>query len=58
VPERHAEQCLDHVIGGVQGIYDRHKYLDEMRRAYEALARQIETIVNPPPGNVVTFQKA
>jgi integrase len=58
VPERHAEQCLGHVIGGVQGIYDRHRYLDEMRRAYEALARQIETIVNPPTGNVVAFQKA
>jgi integrase len=57
VPERHAEQCLGHVIGGVQGIYDRHKYLTEMLAAYEALARQIETIVDPPPGNVV-FLKA
>jgi integrase len=58
VPERHAEQCLGHVIGGVQGIYDRHRYLDEMRMAYEALARQIETIISPPAGNVVAFQKA
>jgi integrase len=56
VPERHAEQCLGHVITGVQGIYDRHKYLDEMRKAYELLARQIEVIVNPPTGNVVAFQ--
>jgi integrase len=48
VPERHAEQCLGHIIGGVQGIYDRHKYLDEMRGAYKALAALIQRIVNPP----------
>jgi integrase len=57
VPERHAEQCLGHVITGVQGIYDRHRYIDEMRIAYEKLAAMIETIVNPPTGNVV-FLKA
>jgi hypothetical protein len=57
VPERHAEQCLGHVIGGVMGVYDRHKYLDEMRKAYEKLVRQIETIVNPPADNVVAFSK-
>ena len=56
VPERHAEACLGHVVPGVAGIYDRHKYLDEMRRAYELLASQIETIVNPPTGNVVAFR--
>jgi integrase len=55
VPERHAEQCLGHVITGVQGIYDRHKYIKEMLAAYEALARQIEVIVNPPTGNVVAL---
>jgi integrase len=56
VPERHAEQCLGHVIGGIQGIYDRHRYHDEMLAAYEKLAAMIETIVNPPVGNVVAFQ--
>ena len=58
VPERHAEQCLGHVIGGVQGIYDRHKYLDEMRMAYEKLAALIERIVTPTGDNVVAFGKA
>jgi integrase len=56
VPERHAEQCLGHVIGGVQGIYDRHRYIDEMRIAYEKLAVQIEMIVNPPTDNVVPLR--
>jgi integrase-like protein/Arm domain-containing DNA-binding protein len=50
----HAERCLGHVIGGIRGVYDRHRYHDEMLRAYEALAAQIERIVNPTP-NVVAM---
>jgi integrase len=42
-----AERCLGHVIGGVRGVYDRHKYLDEMRHAFEALSSQIDRIVDP-----------
>jgi integrase len=26
-----AERCMGHVIQGVRGVYDRHKYVDEMR---------------------------
>jgi integrase len=48
----HAERCLGHVIGGVRGTYDRH---DEKRLAYEALAAQIDRIVNPVP-NVVPMR--
>jgi integrase len=59
VRPHHAERCLGHIIRGVEGVYDRHRYLDEMLAAYEALARQIETIVNPPTtDNVVVFGKA
>jgi hypothetical protein len=47
VPSDHAERCLGHVISGVKGVYDRHKYQIEMLRAYEALAGLIERIVNP-----------
>jgi integrase len=47
VSSDHAERCLGHIIPGVRGTYDRHKYLEEMRRAFEALASQIERIVNP-----------
>jgi integrase len=42
-----AERCLGHVIGGVRGIYDRHEYFEEKKRAFEALAAQIDRIVNP-----------
>ena len=48
-----AERCLGHVIGGVRSVYDRHEYYDEKARAFEALAAQIERIVNPPGANVV-----
>ena len=47
VPSDHAERCLGHVIGGVRGVYDRHRYLEEMALAYEKLASQIERIVHP-----------
>ena len=50
-----AERCLGHVIGGVRGIYDRHEYFEEKKRAFELLARQIERIVNPQ-ANVVPMR--
>jgi integrase len=55
VPTDHAERCLGHVIGGVRGVYDRHEYLEEKRLAFEALAAQIERIVNPQ-ANVVAIR--
>jgi len=42
-----AERCLGHVIGGVRGTYDRHGFEQEKRAAFEALAAQIDRIVNP-----------
>jgi integrase len=50
-----AERCLGHVMGGVRGIYDRHEYLEEKKRAFELLAGQIERIVNPQ-ANVVPMR--
>jgi integrase len=52
VSDNHSERCLGHVIGGVKGVYDRHKYIAEMKVAYEALATLIENITNPQ-ANVV-----
>jgi integrase len=42
-----AERCLGHVIGGVRGVYDRHRYVREMRDAFEALAGVIDGIIHP-----------
>ena len=54
----HAERCLGHVIGGVRGVYDRHEFYDEKKRAFELLAQQIAAIVDPPPANVLPFPQA
>jgi hypothetical protein len=53
----HAERCLGHVIGGIRGVYDRHQYCDEKLHAFEALAAQIERIVDPQP-NVTALQRS
>jgi integrase len=52
----HAERCLGHVIGGVRETYDRHEYHIEKLQAFEALAAQIERIINPPSGDVVPLR--
>ena len=56
-----AERVLGHVIGGVEGVYDRHDYDAERENALVALANLIETIVNPPPeregSNVVSIAR-
>jgi integrase len=54
VQSEHAERCLGHVISGVEGTYNRHDYLNEMRIAYEKLVVLIQQIVNPQP-NVVAM---
>src|ERR1700730_10020081 len=45
----HAERALGHVIGGVRGTYDRHRFEAEKLGAFEALAAQVQRIVEPQP---------
>lgn len=47
VPSDHAERALGHVIGGVRGVYDRHEFHVEKKKAFAALAAQIERIIHP-----------
>lgn len=37
-----AERCLNHKIRGIEGIYNRHDYFDERRRALELWAEFLE----------------
>jgi integrase len=53
----HAEVCLGHSRGDIIERYDQHEYLDEMRHAFEALARLVETIVNPPEGDIIPMRR-
>ena len=50
-----AERTLGHVVKGVEGVYDRHDYTPERADTLERLAHLIETIINPPDGNVVSI---
>jgi integrase len=54
----HAERCMGHVIGGVRETYDRYEYLEEKRAAFEALARLVALILDPPAGNVIQLAAA
>jgi integrase len=53
----HAERALGHVIGGVRGTYDRHRFETEKLGAFEALAAQVQRIVDPQP-NVTPLKRA
>ena len=52
-----SERVLGHVIAGVEGVYDRHSYLEEKREALEKLAVMVERILNPALANVVPFDE-
>jgi integrase len=53
VLSEHAERVLGHVLGGVEGIYNRHSYAAEKADALRKLAALIERIVNPPAADNV-----
>ena len=56
VPTDHAERCLDHLIPGVRGVYDRHEYHAEKQQAFEALAALIDRIVTGAQAGVVQLR--
>jgi integrase len=51
-----AERCLGHALPTIRATYDRHRYLDEMAHAFEALAALIERIVDPTD-TVLAFRR-
>lgn len=53
-----AERTLGHVIQGVEGVYDRHGYLEEKGEALAALAALVERILQGEAGNVVQLAVA
>jgi integrase len=56
IPSEHAERVLGHVVGGVEGVYDRHHYDPQKEAALAKLAAFIGRIVDPPKGdNVVAL---
>jgi integrase len=55
IPGEVCERMLGHVLPGVQNIYNKHRYIEEMERGYEALANLVARIVNPQD-NVVALK--
>ena len=43
-PDHVAERCLNHKLKGVEGIYNRHDYLDERREALTKLALIVSSL--------------
>ena len=53
-----AERCLNHRIKGVEGIYNRHQYLNERREALAMLGNLMETLERGEDYNVQPLRKA
>jgi integrase len=51
-----AERVLGHAPPGIVATYDRHDYIDEKRRALEALGTLVDRIINPPKDVIVLAQ--
>jgi len=53
-----AERCIGHKVGSaISQIYNQHRYVEEMRHAFEALESLIDTIINPRPAKVVSLPR-
>jgi hypothetical protein len=57
VPQEIAELCLHHLPGHLVRRYDKYRYLDEKREAFEKLEREVDLILNPPEAAVVPFRR-
>lgn len=53
-----AERCLNHTIKGVEGIYNRHDYFDERRKALAVWADLLQTLERGEQPKVVPLRVA
>ncbi|WP_436434890.1 hypothetical protein, partial [Enterococcus faecium] len=52
-----SERVLGHQIIGVEGVYDRHDYIEQRAHALKKLAALVARIINPPANNVVRIER-
>jgi len=58
IPSDIGERVMGHVIGGVRGVYDRHSFNDEKRRALTAWEGYLSRVIGRTGGdNVLTLRK-
>ena len=53
-----AERCLNHSLGGLVAVYDKHDYLTERRKALELWSAKIAALQKGEAFNVVPFKRA
>ncbi len=53
-----AELVINHVKGGVEGVYDRHKYEREIKAALALWAEHVLAVVDGSASNVVAMMRA
>ncbi len=58
VPRDIAEKIMGHILRGVEGTYDRHRYREEKAAALAKLAGLIALILDPASDNVVPLGAA
>jgi integrase len=58
IGEEVREAVLAHVRPGIKKVYDKYQYLDEKREALVLWNARLRSIVEPPPTNVVSLEKA
>ncbi|MCX7099629.1 MAG: tyrosine-type recombinase/integrase [Methylococcales bacterium] len=57
IPSHIAERCLNHKIKGIEGVYNRHDYLDERREALKLWANLLESCETGQEWNVTPIRK-
>ena len=57
VPSEIAERVVNHVIPGVEGVYNRHDYAAEKRKALQSLATLLQRIVRQD-SKIIPIRKA
>jgi integrase len=48
-----AERCLNHVKGGIEAVYDKYRYLPEMKTALAMWADHVEAVFNGTESKIV-----
>ena len=56
VPPHVAELCINHVKGGVQAIYDKHRYEREIASALALWAEHVAAVVEGRKSKVVSLR--
>jgi integrase len=54
----HSERVLGHVIGGIEGVYDRHPYRDEKQIVLQKLAALLTQIIGGKPSDKIVPMRA